>query len=67
MKISEYTLKDFENHLPQLNDYQIDSLYLADSYGNIDLNKLELIVSNIKYFWKGDLGIHAHDNMHRAL
>ena len=63
MKISEYTLKDFENHLPQLNDYQIDSLYLADSYGNIDLNKLELIVSNIKYFWKGDLGIHAHDNL----
>ena len=63
MKISEYTLKDFEKHLPQLNDYQIDILYLADSYGNLDLKKLEFIVNNIKCFWRGDLGIHAHDNL----
>ena len=63
MKISEYTFKDFENHLPQLNDYHIDSLYLADSFGNIDLNKLESIVRDIKCFWRGDLGIHAHDNL----
>ena len=63
MKISQYTLEDFKNYLPKLKDYQIDTLYIADSYGNLDLNKLEVTINNIKCFWQGHLGIHAHDNL----
>ena len=63
MKISEYTYEDFRNYLPKLNDYNIDILYLADTYGNLDPKKLEKVINNIRSFWKGNLGIHAHDNL----
>ena len=67
MKISENSLDELKKYLPELKDFQIDALYLADSYGNLDLKKLEEIIKNIRIFWQGQLGIHAHDNLGLAL
>ena len=67
MKISENSLREFKKYLPDLKESQIDALYVADSYGNLDINKLEEIIKNIRGYWQGQLGIHAHDNLGLAL
>ena len=46
---------------------KIDVLYLADSLGCLRSNDLALIIKKFKKFWKGNLGIHAHDNLSQAL
>lgn len=45
----------------------IDVLYFADSLGNMDKAEVERIVKALRKHWRGDLGIHAHNNMDQAL
>ena len=67
MRVSDYTFEDFKKYLLNCDNYNFDTLYLADSYGNLDLYKLEEVIKNVSYFWKGQLGIHVHDNLGLAL
>jgi 4-hydroxy 2-oxovalerate aldolase len=45
----------------------VDVLYFADSLGNMDAAMTCQVVVALRKAWKGPLGIHAHDNMGRAL
>ncbi|RTR35970.1 pyruvate carboxyltransferase [Shewanella canadensis] len=45
----------------------IDSLYFADSLGNMDADEVTRIVKAIRMQWQGDIGIHTHNNMGKAL
>ncbi len=45
----------------------LDVLYFADSLGNMDGAEVERIVTALRKYWGGDLGIHTHNNMAKAL
>jgi 4-hydroxy 2-oxovalerate aldolase len=58
-----------ENLLRNMNllEPRTDTLYLADSLGVLHPEDINEIFSRIKSEWKGELGIHAHDNKGLAL
>jgi len=45
----------------------IEVLYFADSFGNMDPNKVKETISSMQIGWSGMIGIHAHDNKGQAL
>ncbi|PMH45932.1 pyruvate carboxyltransferase [Vibrio sp. 10N.286.49.B3] len=45
----------------------LDTLYFADSLGNMDSTEVERIVAALRQEWEGDLGIHTHNNMGKGL
>jgi 4-hydroxy 2-oxovalerate aldolase len=45
----------------------LDTLYFADSLGNMDGNEVDRIVNAIRKEWSGPLGIHTHNNMGKGL
>ncbi len=45
----------------------LDVLYFADSLGNMDVNEVKRIIGAIRKEWSGELGIHTHNNMAKAL
>lgn len=45
----------------------LDVLYFADSLGNMDGDEVKRIVVALREHWQGDLGIHTHNNMAKAL
>ncbi|PKG57651.1 pyruvate carboxyltransferase [Shewanella sp. Choline-02u-19] len=45
----------------------LDSLYFADSLGNMDAEEVTRIVKALRTQWQGDIGIHTHNNMGKAL
>mgnify|MGYP000583072068 CR=1 FL=1 len=45
----------------------LDVLYFADSLGNMDGPEVKRIVTALRQHWSGDLGIHTHNNMAKAL
>jgi len=49
------------------NPYPIDVLYFADSMGCLDRRQISSIVDIFKRNWNGDIGIHAHDSMGKAV
>ena len=49
------------------NAYPIDVLYFADSMGCLDPREISAIVGIFKKNWNGDIGIHAHDSMGKAV
>jgi 4-hydroxy 2-oxovalerate aldolase len=49
------------------NETQIDVIYFADSTGSLKPKDTIKIINLIKKNWKGDIGIHSHDNMGLAL
>ncbi|WP_273131816.1 aldolase catalytic domain-containing protein [Marinobacter vinifirmus] len=47
--------------------YPVDVLYFADSLGSMGPQKTCEIVSWLRHHWKGEIGIHTHDNLRMAL
>lgn len=45
----------------------LDVLYFADSLGNMDGEEVKRIVTALRQHWCGELGIHTHNNMAKAL
>lgn len=45
----------------------LDVLYFADSLGNMDAREVSRIYSALRREWDGDIGIHTHNNMSKAL
>jgi 4-hydroxy 2-oxovalerate aldolase len=45
----------------------VETLYFADSFGNLELESVKNIVHSIQKVWTGSIGIHAHDNKGLAL
>ena len=67
MQVTESSLEEITNIAKSANNYPIDVLYFADSMGSLDLNQLEDIVQAFQKGWKGELGIHTHDNIGQAI
>ena len=66
MQISEIDFHVFKKILNFLNKNQIKSIYLADSLGCLDSKKLKKIIIFLKKNWKGETGLHAHNNLNLA-
>lgn len=67
MQITDRTPKEIKTIAKSASHYPIDVLYFADSLGSLDLDNLDKIIKSFKEQWKGDLGIHTHDNMGKAI
>ncbi|MBO8228681.1 aldolase [Prochlorococcus marinus XMU1414] len=67
MQISQYTINELIESIENLDIKNVDVLYIADSFGSLTTSSTEFFVKNLKKIWKGNLGIHAHNNMSLAL
>ena len=67
MQISEREDKEIKQVAKLANKYPIDVLYFADSLGSMSPIRTSQIIKLLKSEWKGELGIHTHDNMGRAM
>ncbi len=67
MQISEINKKQIEKVCKFISKAKIDIFYVADSLGCMRPQDINSIFKEIKKFWKGECGIHAHDNLHYAL
>ena len=60
-----------ENEIKELctlsQKYKVDVLYFEDSTGSLNSKHTIKISRLFKKYWEGDLGIHAHDNMGKAM
>jgi 4-hydroxy 2-oxovalerate aldolase len=52
-------------NISQFQNFKI--LYFADSLGNMNQDDVKEIITWIKEEWDGEIGIHTHDNMGRAI
>ena len=67
MQISEIKknkIKHISNHI---NRIKPDVLYLADSLGSMNKKNIVILYKDFKKYWKGPMGVHAHDNLNNAL
>jgi 4-hydroxy 2-oxovalerate aldolase len=67
MQISEIKKIDIKSICKKINNLKIDCLYVADSLGSLRFKDSVVISKNFRKYFKGDLGIHAHDNLKLAL
>ena len=67
MQASNRTQQEFELFADEAGKYPLDVLYFADSLGNLEPKNIQNIIRWIQNGWSGDIGIHAHDNMHKAV
>ena len=67
MQVSERSETDLATTARIAADAGVDILYIADSLGVLDGERVTQIIETLRQSWHGDLGIHTHDNMLRAL
>ena len=67
MQIADRSEAEIEEIANRASERPPDVLYFADSMGSMDAAQTSKIVSVLRRGWAGQLGIHAHDNMGRAL
>jgi len=67
MQIASCTAEEIKDIASQASSLPIDVLYFADSLGQMTQDDVSIIVDNLRKGWKGEIGIHAHDNMGMAL
>jgi 4-hydroxy 2-oxovalerate aldolase len=67
MQISEHSKKKVIEIGKKAEKYKPDILYFADSLGSMDENKIKEVLDNLRVYWKGEIGVHAHDNLSKAL
>jgi len=67
MQIADRSDAEIEEIADRASERPPDVLYFADSLGSMDAVQTSRIVSILRRGWTGPLGIHAHDNMGRAL
>jgi len=67
MQIADRTLAEVEKASRLASRYDLDVLYFADSMGSMDPQQTSQIIQALRGSWTGELGIHTHNNMGRAL
>jgi 4-hydroxy 2-oxovalerate aldolase len=67
MQISELKDKEILKVSKFLSNKKFDILYFADSLGCMKPKDIEKVYKLINKYWKGQIGIHAHDNLNFAL
>ncbi|KRA46877.1 aldolase catalytic domain-containing protein [Pseudoxanthomonas sp. Root630] len=67
MQVADRTEEEL-HHIGRLaSAHDLDVLYFADSLGSMDAAQTERIVRALRVAWSGEMGIHTHDNMGRAV
>ena len=67
MQISEYSEKEIALIAKKIKKINPNVFYFADSLGSLETNQVRRIVKSIKSEWNGEIGIHAHDNLSKAI
>lgn len=67
MQVADRSQHEIEDLALQASKWPIDVLYFADSMGSMDPDQTSQIISWLRKYWHGPLGIHTHDNMGLAL
>ncbi len=67
MQSSDRSEQEIEIFCKMSKKYGVDILYFADSTGSLNSENTIKISKIFKKYWKGDIGIHAHDNMGKAM
>ena len=67
MQISEISKDDLIQATKKISKSKANIFYFADSLGSLNPKQVSNIVQIIKLNWKSDLGIHAHDNLSKAI
>ncbi len=67
MQIATLDIKEIQDFSSQIKDFHPDVIFFADSTGTLKINNISSIIKGLRSNWQGEIGIHAHDNMHRAL
>ena len=67
MQISEISTEDLLIASKKISKSNIDVFYFADSLGSLNSEQVKKIIKTIKTNWNGDIGIHAHDNLGKAI
>ena len=67
MQISEQTKEKILSISKIADDVKPDVLYFADSLGSMLPLGISNLISNLRSHWKGPIGIHAHDNLKKAI
>lgn len=67
MQVADRTQDEVEVLALEASKYPIDVLYFADSMGSMCPEQTKKIISWLRKYWCGDMGIHTHDNMGLAL
>jgi len=67
MQASDKTKDEFVFFAKEAQKYPIDVLYFADSMGSMEPEDIINVVTWLRIGWEGAIGIHAHDNIGKAL
>ena len=67
MQISEKKKEEIIKAAEIINKIKPKVLYFADSLGSLNSKETINLIKILRKKWKGDLGIHTHDNMQNAL
>ena len=67
MQISEQNENEIINVAKLAEKSKPNVLYFADSLGGMEEEKIFKVIKCIRKHWTGDIGIHAHDNLGKAL
>lgn len=67
MQVADRSEDEIQAIAKAASQYPLDALYFADSMGSMDPAQTSAIVQIFRREWKGEMGIHTHDNMGNAL
>lgn len=67
MQIADRDQGEVETLSRLASEWPLDVLYFADSMGGMDPDQAGRIISWLRKYWEGPMGIHTHDNMGLAL
>ena len=67
MQISEHSEDKIINVSKIAKAAKPDVLYFADSLGGMLPSQISNTINNLREYWQGDLGIHTHNNLGRAI
>ena len=67
MQIATLNINEIKKFASEFKIFKPNVLFFADSTGTLKTENIDSIIKSLRLNWMGDIGIHAHDNMHRAL
>lgn len=67
MQIADRSKDEIKKFGELASKTQIEVIYFADSMGSMRPQDISTIIKLLKKNWRGDIGIHSHDNMGLAL
>lgn len=67
MQASEYNDNEIIKISKKAELANPDVLYFADSLGSMNSKQIIKLIKNLKTNWGGKIGIHAHDNLSKAI